>query len=55
MIKHEKIFSDNQHVFILFIVDTFDFLARDYRHFEKSSNDMYKNVVSPVYRYRLKD
>jgi hypothetical protein len=25
--KHEKSFSDNQHAFIPFVFDTFDFLA----------------------------
>lgn len=27
MVKHEKVYYDNQRVFIAFVLDTFDFLA----------------------------
>jgi hypothetical protein len=30
MVKHEKACSDNQHVFILFVIDTFGFLAPEF-------------------------
>jgi hypothetical protein len=51
MAKHEKMCSDNQHIFILFAFDTFGFFAPDavnlLKRFQKVMNS---NIVSPNYR-----
>jgi hypothetical protein len=48
MTKHEKTYFDNQHVFILFIFDTFDFLAPKIENLLKIVQKIvHSNVVSP--------
>jgi hypothetical protein len=47
MVKHEKTYSDNQHVFISFAFDTFGFLAPDAVNLLKRvQKAMHINVVS---------
>jgi hypothetical protein len=45
MVKHDKTFFDNQHIFILFPFDSFDFLA------QKAEN-LLKNVQKVMYIYQ---
>ncbi|KAK2411257.1 hypothetical protein QL285_046551 [Trifolium repens] len=48
MVKHENACSDNQHVFIPFAFDTFDFLAPEAVDLLKRiQNVMHSNVMSP--------
>jgi hypothetical protein len=49
MVKHEKACSDNQHVFILFAFDTFDFLAPEaVELLNRIQKIMHSNVMSPM-------
>jgi hypothetical protein len=48
MVKHEKVCSDNQHVFIPFVFDTIGFLAPDAVDLLKRIQQvMHSNVMSP--------
>jgi hypothetical protein len=47
MAKHEKAFSDNQHIFIPFEFDIFDFLTLDAVNLLKRVQKDVHNVVSP--------
>jgi hypothetical protein len=48
MVKHEKACSDNQHVFIPFAFDTFDFLAPEAVDLLKRVQKvMHSNIVAP--------
>ena len=48
VVKHEKACSDNQHAFILFAFDTFEFLAPDIVDLlQRVQKIMHNNIVSP--------
>jgi hypothetical protein len=48
MVKYEKACSDNQHVFISFAFDTFDFLAPEaVELLNRIQKIMHSNVMSP--------
>jgi hypothetical protein len=49
MVKYEKACSDNQHVFISFAFDTFDFLAPEaVELLNRIQKIMHSNVMSPM-------
>jgi hypothetical protein len=47
--KHGKTCCDNQHVFIQFVFNTFDFLAPEAVNFLRVQKVMHSNIVSPKY------
>ena len=48
VVKHEKTCSDNQHVFISFVFDTFGFLAAEVLDLlRRIEMTMHNNVMSP--------